>query len=339
MNIAPSGLGFNLPLDAVLSIVTNAINRGRIFLAPTPGTEFISDALVDLIKRGKRGMATGAETTFGKTQCLTLILSTASTELGAEIYHGVVYDFKGSSWESLLLDIASALGLTMTSRSAIKDRVDAIILVLYEFALRSPYRTVILAIDEAQRLSAKQVQGLKMLGNLLDRLQCTMFLWLVGQESVFEIGTTLEESVPGEVDQLKERFMYNYRLPGISTKAQLEIFLIKFDQAEFPNGYSVVGRYIPRAVGAGFRIASVHAIAWKVIVEVASSAMAGEVEIGIGHTVEMLSGYLTRASKQDQTNFSTENAEELLTKALVETGFRDQIRSRAKRLASTSSGY
>lgn len=332
MNIQPGPIRYDLPLDSVLSVVSKAITTGKIFLAQTPGTLYILACLIDLLERGKRGMVIGAETTFGKSQCLRYILNALSDAIGDLVPHLVIEKLPagGSPYGSLLLSIGQELGLSMTSRTSIYHRTEAIVLAFYQWALRSGYRTVILALDEAQSIDVDQLRHIKGIGNKLRLLNCDLFLILAGQESLFQLEEKLDKCASEDADQLAERFLYNYRLPGLKSQAELKEFLALFDLAQYPRGYSLVGRYLPRAVAGGFKVTEWGEPIWSEIKLATPESVRQQAEIGIGHTVEMLAGLLTASARSDATNFKLPDDPKAFKTALGATRYAKSVFKRLK---------
>ncbi len=331
-NIEPFDIQFDLPEDAALTRVSKAITTGKIFLAATPGIEYIQSCLIDLLSRGYRGMVIGAESTFGKSNCLRFILNTLSDSIGALVPFLIVEKLPdGSSPEgSLLLAIGEELGLPMTSFTPIVERVNAIAVALYQWAMRSPYQTVVLALDESQSIRAIQLRCLKTIGNKLQARNCDMFLILAGQESLFSLEDVFLKTAPGEVDQLAERFLHNFRLPGFTDHDQLKDFLQSFDQAEYPRGCSVVGRFLPRAVSGGFTVASLYEDMWMEVIAAMPGPLQSKPEIGTGHTVQMLVNYLMDNTKSDAVDFKFIRGTDSLKKALARTRFEKSVLNRGK---------
>ena len=324
MNIQPAPVRYDLPLNAILSRVSKAIVTGKIFLAQTPGTEYLLQCLVRLITiDGLRGMVIGAATTFGKTKCLHYILNALPEVTGALFPFLIVEKLppRASAAGSLLLAIGAKLGLAMTSYTPIDHRIQAIVLAFYQYALKSEYRTVILAIDEAQDVTPEQLRLLKTIGNYLEDMHCDLFLILCGQESLFRQEEMLDECAPLDADQLAERFLHNYRLHGFTSQEQLKGFLESFDLAEYPRGYSVVGRYLPRAVAAGFKVAQWDEPMWAQIKLANPETVRTKAEIGTGHTVQMLAKLLYDSAPNDATNFVRPADPGAFEKALAETRY------------------
>lgn len=333
MILRPPEREFELPFDAILTLVSKAITRGKIFIAQTPGTQFISESVVSLIQDGARGMTICAETTFGKTQCLVLLCETISADLGGFVPHVMLEKLPKGKVGALLLDICEELGFNLNEHSSIRERVNKIVLAMYQSALRSPFRIFILAIDEAHSITGDQAQILKTIGNKLEKKGCDLFLILAGQESLFDLESKLRKEIPKEVDQLAERFFNNRRLRGLRSEAQLTSFLVNFGLADHPPGYLLVGRYIPRALQGGFKIETIAPMFWKVIVEATPPALQDQVEIGIGHVIKTLVGYLTASAPTDAVNFGADNAEEVLRKELAKTRFARSMNMRLGKLA------
>ncbi|HEX6708008.1 MAG TPA: ATP-binding protein [Albitalea sp.] len=122
--------------------------------------------------------------------------------------------------------------------------------------------TVVLFCDEEQRYDENEYEWLRDLHDQLDRLQIRLYTFLVGQQELLTLKTTLQQA---HKTQIVARLMVEQlAFFGVRNVRDVATCLDGYDKTCFPRGsdWSFTHFYMPKAVAGGYRLADDAPILW-----------------------------------------------------------------------------
>ncbi|MEZ0606332.1 hypothetical protein ACAX43_30025 [Paraburkholderia sp. IW21] len=124
--------------------------------------------------------------------------------------------------------------------------------------------TLVVFVDEAQRLELDHYEWLRDVQDELGRRGVRMFIFLVGQPGILNRKSSFRQSV--DTSQIVSRFMVDeMRFQGFRTGDDLKMSLGAYDTSVFPDGsdWPYTRFFLQRAFDTGFRLGKQQQTVWK----------------------------------------------------------------------------
>ncbi|MCX4159286.1 MULTISPECIES: ATP-binding protein [Paraburkholderia] len=140
---------------------------------------------------------------------------------------------------------------------------------LAEMAERASGRSLIVFVDEAQRLELEHYEWLRDVQDEMERRGVRMYTLLVGQPGTLNRKTSFRQSI--DTSQIVSRFMIEeMRFEGFRSAADLEVSLSAYDDSVFPEGsnWTFTRFFFQRAYDAGFRFGRQNELVWDAFSQV-----------------------------------------------------------------------
>lgn len=264
--------GRDLPFSSLL---------GTRYIMPSPPIRRLFDTLADALAGGRPGTGVYADTRMGKTRAVLYFCRALRNVFGHIPYLHVPVRSQTVAAEggffSYLLDCAQH---RYASSSTVSNRRTRFTRYLCSRAARSPHRTVILIVDEAQWLHSIEFEWLLNVHNECAMNNVTLFCINVGQLSLVEVRNNFIAA--GRKD-IYQRFLPQlHRYYGFRSPRELEMLLQGFDTRPFPQIPDVTFRehFFPGATTAGLCLADRATDMWEGFLAIwRSSGHMGSMEI------------------------------------------------------------
>jgi hypothetical protein len=135
---------------------------------------------------------------------------------------------------------------------------------LAELVTRASGNTLVVFVDEAQRLELEHYEWLRDVQDELGRRGIRMFVFLVGQPGLLNRKSAFRQNV--DTSQIVSRFMIDeMRFAGMREPADLKMSLAAYDSSVFPedSGWTYTRFFLQRAFDTGFRLGGQQQIIWE----------------------------------------------------------------------------
>jgi len=211
--------------------------------------------LMELIYVSETGGLVCGRARIGKTHAIAHLTSTISVEYGP--------DFPVIKWNltdhvpterAFYSDVLMSLGCTSPTKGAtamvLKERVLNEMIILGH---KTPYKKIVLVIDEAWLLSVRDFQWLMDLYNRLADHCITLITFLFGTKELLDLKKHLK--INGK-EQIVQRFMLNeYSMCGMMDPSEILVCLMDLDEQFMESSEKVLVRdfYFPNATREGRR--------------------------------------------------------------------------------------
>jgi type II secretory pathway predicted ATPase ExeA len=132
-------------------------------------------------------------------------------------------------------------------------------------------RTAVLIVDEFDHLIPRQFNAFAELFNRMDQLHRTMMTVFIGNKA--EALKLLESMTGNEYRRIRGRFFKRFsEYHGIRNREELTSLMRQYDTLRYPkNGPTYCGKFLPKAVDAGWRFAGLSKDLWRIYAEIAKS--------------------------------------------------------------------
>ncbi|MFM0617469.1 ATP-binding protein [Paraburkholderia nemoris] len=140
---------------------------------------------------------------------------------------------------------------------------------LAEMVERASGKSLIVFVDEAQRLELEHYEWLRDIQDEMERRGVRMYTFLVGQPGILNRKTSFRQSI--DTSQIVSRFMIEeMRFEGFRSAADLEVSLSAYDESVFPEGsdWTFTRFFFQRAYDAGFRLGQQNELVWNAFSQV-----------------------------------------------------------------------
>ncbi|WP_208648182.1 ATP-binding protein [Paraburkholderia caledonica] len=140
---------------------------------------------------------------------------------------------------------------------------------LAEMVERASGKSLIVFVDEAQRLELEHYEWLRDVQDEMERRGVRMYTFLVGQPGILNRKTSFRQSI--DTSQIVSRFMIEeMRFEGFRSAADLEVSLSAYDESVFPDGsdWTFTRFFLQRAYDAGFRLGRQNELLWDAFSQV-----------------------------------------------------------------------
>lgn len=213
-----------------------------------------------------------------------------------------------------------------------QDKRDRFTEWVYARAVKSPIRTFVLVIDEAQLLGKGSYLWLLNIANELDVNACRLFCLLVGQPDLAERKI---EFLDAQRENIVGRFLIN-ELPfsGLCSEQELQECLAEFDTTEYPPGSGAMFPtcFAPNWYASGERLSGFSRQIWQILRNISADAGLDDVIVPMQYVTSFVTRLLSHLGSQEGRQMR-EVPGEVLRQLIVSTGVHASIRLRA--LSST----
>jgi hypothetical protein len=206
------------------NLIKHTVTRKAI-IKTGPRLKFLL-RVTDWLKSGLPGAIVVADMRFGKTYGTRWVLKTLGVPHIIIPTRSRTKPSEGGFFSNILTSVRHR----HAHKGTVDTRRDRVTNYLVALAKQSATNTIIVAFDEAHKLTDVQYQWLLELQNELELHSVTVFFLLVGQQRLEEVRTRLESSGQTEITA---RFMMDiWRLPGITSLEEVAECFAQFNEIE-----------------------------------------------------------------------------------------------------------
>lgn len=244
------------------------LNKG--YMVPTPSIGAMYMRILRCVRRGVPGAIIYGHTRWGKTYAIRYCVRLLREELPRTAILHLGMPQNPSRSESLFFGmlLAAARHDRPDSGSALQRRF-RLYNRLAEMMERASGKSLIVFVDEAQRLELEHYEWLRDVQDEMERRGVRMFTFLVGQPGILNRKTSFRQSI--DTSQIVSRFMIEeMRFEGFRSAADLEVSLSAYDESVFPDGSdrTFTRFFLQRAYDAGFRLGRQNELVWDAFSQV-----------------------------------------------------------------------
>ena len=299
----------------------------RKYLIPSPALRDSLAAAYRLVDARMSGGAFVAHPRFGKSSVIDYMLAVIDDWVPGRAYvHYGVRDRKYSDPTHTYVDVLESQGSPFTTKGSPQVRYERALKALWMVANQSDTDHLVIIIDEAQRYTVAEFDGLLALSNVLHRrwgIRTTTLLW--GQRSLEHKFTALRATHRTDLTGRFMPWMFVFR--GVSSAGELaQILAALDDDSEFPSGsgWSYVRLHFPHAVANGFRLENFAAPLWRAFQKMAP-AYEKTLEVGMDWITVALEDLIVSNACDDHDRWRP--SDQALEKAVMSSGFAGAIGS------------
>tara|TARA_R110002072_G_C7976838_1_gene535582 strand:- start:4260 stop:5210 length:951 start_codon:yes stop_codon:yes gene_type:complete len=276
------------------------------FWIPTPMASRLRDRIEQCLQCGDTGCVIVGEARLGKTLAIRRIINELTNRSGEPIH--AFYTHYGQrdteTVRAVFAKIARALGAEVDRQTADK-LLDWITLHLADAALANSTRQVALIVDEAQLLTAKQLNAFAEIYNELVemRVNCSIF-FVANLDQFRQLARNLMKT---ENRYVRERFFYNVEyFFGIRSEKELATCLNQYDEYRIDEGpgRQVTEFFCTELYEQGWKLASIAPFYWRHYREHYASTL-GQQSFGMAQFVRatnlLVMDYLPHCTDKDNT--------------------------------------
>ncbi|MGF6265329.1 hypothetical protein OKW49_006322 [Paraburkholderia youngii] len=270
------------------------------YIVPTPAIAAMYARVRRCIRRGVSGAVIYGHTRWGKTYAVRYCVRLLRHELPRVAVLTLGMPQNPSRSEALffgmLLDVAQHA--RPDSGSALQRRL-RLYHKLAELVTRASGNTLVMFVDEAQRMEIEHYEWLRDVQDELGRRGIRMFVFLVGQPGLLNRKSAFRQSV--DTSQIVSRFMIDeLQFAGLRSAGDLKMPLMAYDSSVFPegSGWTYTRYFLQRAFDTGFRLGTQQPLLWEAFetahrlarfdfaMEIPMEYMARAVEIALSRNME-----------------------------------------------------
>lgn len=247
-------------------ILVSRLLAGRAFLVKTPACIAYFAYLKRWLLTGNSGGVVFGRPRLGKTSATRWVLRAIQEIFGRVPFIEIPIRKQHLAHEGAFFQHLCRCGRHRHyGQGTVADRRDRFIEMLIGKARRSPTRTVILFLDEAQQLAPLHYEWLLNVANEMDVAGYRLFCLLVGQS---ELSKRRNELICDEREELVGRFMTEaWQFSGLGSVEDLRTVLEGYDVAVYPanDRYAphFLSYFVPMAFQSGWRLASLAGGFWQ----------------------------------------------------------------------------
>ncbi|WP_281663818.1 ATP-binding protein [Paraburkholderia fungorum] len=243
------------------------LNKG--YMVPTPSIGAMYMRILRCVRHGVSGAIIYGHTRWGKTYAIRYCVRLLREELPRSAILHVGMPQNPSRSEGLFFGmlLAAARHDRPDSGSALQRRF-RLYNRLAEMVERVSGKSLIVFVDEAQRLEIEHYEWLRDVQDELERRGVRMYTFLIGQPGILNRKTSFRQSI--DTSQIVSRFMIEeMRFEGFRSAADLEVPLSAYDESVFPEGsdWTFTRFFFQRAYDAGFRLGGQNELVWDAFSE------------------------------------------------------------------------
>ncbi|GAA6154499.1 ATP-binding protein [Pseudoteredinibacter isoporae] len=233
------------------------------FHISTPMIQALHERLCQWLWCGFTGGLIIGEARSGKTRAISALDNTLSTRTGQRVpLHRVdIAQRDTATVRSLFANVALALGRNVGRHDTCDLLSDWVLHYLADASLTNDTRHVILMVDEAQYLTARQLSGFAEMYNKLQLMGVNLVVFFVANED--QIKPLAEALLEKKNDYLRERFFKQvYRFYGIRSHREVLQCLTQYDTTLEDKHPAITQQVLPKAYSEGFRLQQLSEPLW-----------------------------------------------------------------------------
>ncbi|MED5530709.1 MAG: ATP-binding protein [Pseudomonadota bacterium] len=241
------------------------------FILETLETQQLEEVLHRWMWNGATGGLVFGEARIGKTQALQQLKNSLCTRCGdpiPSIYFSVAQR-DTTTIASIYRLLCNSINLSHSRRDRTDYLSDAVVHYLADLADASGSKTLVIYIDEMQRLHVKQLNIFAELYDRLKLLNIHLMCVFVGNDpECLDLVKLTQRSAYAHV---RGRFLTQFhRFEGLLSASGVRRCLEQYDTARYPkDGQTFVEYFLPEAVANGFTLSSTSSILWGCFCEYA----------------------------------------------------------------------
>ncbi|MCK2147555.1 ATP-binding protein [Marinobacter alexandrii] len=159
--------------------------------------------------------------------------------------------------------------LPITARATADRLSEQFLSHVCDVQMEAGVRTAVLIVDEFDHLTPRQFNAFAELFNRIDQLHRTLVTVFIGNKA--EAFRLLARMDGDEYRRIRGRFFKRFsEYHGIQTREELKTLMAQYDVLRFPdNGPTYCAHFLPEAVNAGWRLASLSKDLWREYAQIA----------------------------------------------------------------------
>ncbi|WP_176317566.1 ATP-binding protein [Burkholderia vietnamiensis] len=237
----------------------------QTYIVPTPAIAEMYARVRLCLRRGIAGAVIYGHTRWGKTYAIRYCARLLHHDLRRIVVLSLGMPQNPSRSEALFFGmlLEATRHERADSGSALQRRL-RLYHRLAEMVERAGGNTLVVFVDEAQRLELEHYEWLRDVQDELSRRGIRMFTFLVGQPGILNRKSSFKQNV--DTSQIVARFMVEeMRFAGLRGAGDLKMPLGAYDSSVFPegSGWNYTRFFLQRAFDHGFRLGEQHELLWE----------------------------------------------------------------------------
>jgi len=304
---------------------TMAINdhpvRRKVYVIPTPSIDEFYSWILRCIKYGTQGGGLYGLQRFGKTRAIRFVRKALSKELPKLVTHEFLcLKSKTRSESAFFSYLLRAIGHKSAHAGSIDRKRDRLIQKLVEQVERSGERTIVIFVDEAQRMDVYEYEWLRDVYDQLDRHGIVAIIFMVGQPDLVNQKDVLRRT--GQM-QIVGRFL-TQMMPfrGLLSVDDVATCLSAYDESCYPerSDWTYTRFFFPRAYAEGLRLVNSATAVWNAFAEAHDAArFTFDIELPMKYFTQAVEIALLANAEHDGVDFRLTPA--LWDQAVVESRY------------------
>lgn len=231
----------------------------------TAATSHLLDVLIRWAWNGATGGLVYGEARIGKTQALQQLKSKLVTRSG-DVIPAVYFSVAQrdvNSIAGIYRLLCNSVEISHSKHDRADYLADAMVFYLSDFADKEKCKSVVLFVDEMQRLNVKQLNIFAELYDRLKLLQIHLMTVFIGNDP--ECIELIDLTKATRFAHVRGRFFTQFhRFEGLLSVNDVRKCLQQYDSARYPHdGPTYTENFLPLAVSQGFKLASLSPDIWK----------------------------------------------------------------------------
>ncbi|MEW8091902.1 MAG: ATP-binding protein [Candidatus Thiodiazotropha endolucinida] len=294
-------------------LLDHPVNNWADIRIETPSIHKLREDIMQFVWTYAPGAAVVGFSRAGKSTALEIIGNKVTTRKGKKVpfvyYSALKQD--GQTIRAMYESICDFLFLPMNKRPDLKTMKKQLITYIAEKAFEYSTQQVILVVDEAQRLSIRQID---VFSDIHDHVK---IFYKVHPVIIFvgnleQLTKLLERIVKGENEHLEGRFFKRLTVfRGLDGVADIKYCLNHYDRLRYPlDGPTYTQAFLKNEWDSGFRYSSLAPLIWSVFREYQkyNNLDSWGTENFIGSVSVLLSDYLPRYGIEENVDEMVKNS-------------------------------
>ncbi|MBV35832.1 MAG: hypothetical protein CMP47_10350 [Rickettsiales bacterium] len=247
------------------SFYEHPIFTPQVFRVPTRAEKILLEQIHNHLWTGKPGAFIHGTARAGKTTSFLNIKNSIQARSGVCL--PVLYTSMPPRDKNTIREVhykcLTHTKLSFNRRATCNDLANTLIAHLMELSHLTEYKTVILIVDEIQRLTPSQIEVFSELYDSLYENNLRLCVFMIGNSSgsntlLADLELDINESIRGRF------FTERHQFKGIHSKQDVQFILKLYDQLRFPieSGPTYTEYFTEKEFVNGFRLAQLSSIVW-----------------------------------------------------------------------------
>ncbi|MBD3668514.1 MAG: ATP-binding protein [Kangiella sp.] len=247
------------------SFYDHPIFTPQAFRVPTRAEKILLDQLHDHLWTGKPGAFFHGPPRIGKTTAFLNVRDSIQARSGVHL--PALYTSMPPRDKNTIREVhykcLTHTGLSFNRRATCNELANTLVAHLIELSHLTEHKTVILIVDEIQRLTPKQIEVFSELYDTLYEHNLRLCVFMVGNSSsshllLSDLELNCNESIRGRF------FTEQHKFKGIHSKQDVEFILKQYDKLRYPEetGPTYTEFFSKKEFNNGFRLAQLSSIIW-----------------------------------------------------------------------------